>query len=81
VLATDGSETFAFFLYADGLIQSIRRGVQIGIDGGDGVNHYTVPDSLTPDIINITDTSNVNRPGLWIFKLDEYIIGGIACEV
>ena len=52
--------------------------VQIGIDGGDGVNHYTVPNSLTPDIVNITRTSNINQPGLWVFKLDDYnIIGGV----
>ena len=66
-----------FFLYADGLIQSPYFYVQIGIDGGDRVNHYTVPNSLTPDIVNITRTSNVNQPGLWVFKVDDYnIIGG-----
>ena len=44
----------------------------------DGVNHYTVPNSLTPDIVNITRTSNVNQPGLWVFKVDDYnIIAGI----
>ena len=69
-----------FFLYADDLIElSLSHSVQIGIDGGDGVNQYTVPNSLTPDIVNITRTSNVNQPGLWVFKLDEYnIIGGVC---
>lgn len=76
VLATNEQDTFAFFLYADGLIQWTLDGVQIGIDGGDQVKYYTVPDSLTPDIINITYTSNVNQPGVWIFKLDTHIIGG-----
>ena len=67
-----------FFLYADGLIRlDPNYPIQIGIDGGDGVNHYTVPNSLTPDIVNITRTSNVNQPGLWVFKVDGYnIIGG-----
>ena len=76
MLATDGNDTFVMFLYADGLIQWTWDGVQIGIDGGDEVNYYSVPGSLTPSIINITHTSNVDQPGLWIFKLDTYIIAG-----
>ena len=68
------------FLYADGLIQWTRSGtgdgVQIGIDGGDQVNYYSVPGSLAPEIINITHTSNVHQPGLWIFKLDTHIVAG-----
>ncbi len=77
-LATDGRDTYAFFLYADGLIGQTLPSmpVQVGIDGGDGVNYYTVPGSLTPNIFNITHTSNVHQPGLWIFKLNNYIVGG-----
>ena len=69
-----------FFLYADGQIRlDPNYPIQIGIDGGDRVNHYTVPNSLTPDIVNITRTSNVNQPGLWILKVDDYnIIGGVC---
>ena len=70
MLATDGNDTFVMFLYADGLIQWTFDGVQIGIDGGDRVNYYSVP------VINITHTSNVDQPGLWIFKLDTHIIAG-----
>ena len=71
-----------FFLYADGLIPNPTYPVQIGIDGGDGVNYYTVPNSLTPDIVNITRTSNVNQPGLWVFKVDNYnIIAGVSLKV
>ena len=48
------------------------------LDGGDGVNHYTVPNSRTPDIVNITRMSNVNQPGLWVYKVDNYrIIAGV----
>jgi len=74
-LTTDGEDTFGFFLYANGLIQ-VYEFSQVGIDGGDGVNHYTVPGSLTPAIINITHTSNINQSGLWVFKLDTHIIAG-----
>ena len=74
VLTTNGQDTFVFFLYADGLIQ--YYGQEIGINGGDGVNYYAVSYS---DIVNITRTSNVNQPGLWVFKVDDYnILGGVC---
>ena len=70
VLTTNGQDTFVFFLYADGLIQYYVRAIGIYVDG---VNYYTVPR------VNITRTSNVNQPGLWIFKVDDYnIIGGVC---
>ena len=73
------------FLYADGRIQWTTGDDSDGINGlggtealaginaGDGVNSVTIPGSLTPGIINITQTSNVNNPGLWIFKVGEGI--------
>ena len=70
VLTTNGQDTFVFFLYADGLIQYYVQA--IGIYDDDGINYYTVPR------VNITRTSNVNQPGLWVFKLDDYnIIAGV----
>ena len=48
-----------------------------GINAGDGVNSVTIPGSLTPSIINITQTSNVGNPGVWIFKVGE---GTYVCE-
>ena len=39
-----------------------------GINAGDGANSTTIPGSLTPSIINITQTSNVDIPGMWILK-------------
>ena len=42
-----------------------------GIDAGDGINFITIPGSLTPSIINITQTSNVGIPGIWMFKVNE----------
>ena len=80
------------FLYADGRIQWTTGDNSNGTDGlggtealaginaGDGVNSVTVPGSLTPDIINITQTSNVGIPGTWMFKVGEgnctqFIIG------
>ena len=37
-----------------------------GFNAGDGVRFYNIP-VLVPDL---DDTSNVNRPGVWLFKID-----------
>ena len=42
-----------------------------GVNAGDGVNHITIPGSLTPSILDIEETSNVGTPGRWIFKVGE----------
>ena len=42
-----------------------------GINVGDGVNSITIPGSLTPSIINVTYTSNVGIPGVWMYKVGE----------
>jgi len=31
----------------------------------------SISGSLSPSIINITQTSNVGTPGIWIFKVNE----------
>ncbi len=41
-----------------------------GINGGDGVRSVTVPGSLSEAIMNITTTSNVGRPGVWMYRVD-----------
>ena len=71
------------FLYADGEIQWTTGDDSGGINGlggtealaginaGDDVNSITIPGSLSPSIINITQTTNVGIPGVWMFKVDE----------
>ena len=83
VLATTPLESFVIFLYADGRIQWTTGDADGGIGGlngtealaginaGDGVNSITIPGSLTPEVINITKTSNVDMPGVWMFKVGE----------
>ena len=41
-----------------------------GMNAGDGVNHITIPGSETSSILNITETSNVGVPGVWIFNFN-----------
>ena len=82
---SDGTLSFAIFLYADGGIQWTtgdnsggaggRGGTPAvaGVNAGDGIQSATVPGSKTRDIINIAMTSNVEIPGMWVFKVNEDI--------
>ena len=74
VLATSVTESFVIFLYADGEIQWDGNALA-GINAGDGVNHITIPGSLNSSIINITQTSNVGIPGVWMFEVGKGNIG------
>ena len=90
MLATDGLLSFVIFLYADGEIQWTTGDAsdgfdglggipaQVGFDAGDGIRHATIPGSRTDAIINITQTSNVGIPGVWIFRIDgqEVVLAG-----
>ena len=84
VLAVSGSQTYAIYLYALGLIQWTTSDDQGGINGtggnrlpvagynaGDSIVSFMIPGSLTDDIIKIASTSNVLIPGMWVFRLDK----------
>ena len=87
VLASDGSSSFAVFLYADGGIQWTtgdnsggaggRGGTPAlaGVNAGDGIQSETVPGSNTQAIINIAMTSNINIPGMWVFRVSKVVSG------
>ena len=79
---TNGTTSFAIFNYAKDEIQWTTgdasggrcgfggAAAQVGFNAGDGVNFASVPGSRTREIINITNTTNVNIPGVWIFRVD-----------
>ena len=74
-------ESFVIFLYAHDEIQwttgdrsggvSGLNGTEAlaGINAGDGYNYYTIPGSQTPSIVNITQTTNIGVPGVWMYNL------------
>ena len=43
----------------------------VGINAGHGIHSVTVPESMTPNITNVVNTSNIGIPGIWMFKVDE----------
>ena len=82
MLTSDGTYSFVLFLYADDLIQwttgdiSGTNGLggtpaQCGFNAGDGDRFFSIPGSQTAAILNIDSTSNVDVPGLWIFRVDQ----------
>ena len=82
MLVSDGIHSFTFFHYADGMIEWTTgdetgsnglggREAEIGYDAGDGVNYQSIYLSGTPEVINITSTSNVGIGGVWAFRLDQ----------
>ena len=68
-MVTDGRASFVIFLYADGLIQWLNR-AQVGINAGDGVRFFSHPDSNMVELLDITFTSNVGKPGMWVIRTD-----------
>ncbi len=78
VLATDGNATFVFLIYGD--IQLVRRAsdITIGFNAGDQTHSYTLPElSSVSSLQNLESTSNVGRPGTYIFRVDENFFGGL----
>lgn len=65
-MATDGQLSFAFFVYG-----RIEWGAaNIGFNAGNSVRSFMVPGALTSSARNIETTSNVNRTGLYIYRVD-----------
>ena len=54
--------------------------LQVGFDAGDGVNYFALPASRTPEIINVRSMSNVNMPGLFMFRVDSAGIKQGGCS-
>ena len=77
VLAQSGNDTYALYLYADGLIQwTTATNIFGGSNGFGGIaadvgfTNYKLPGSGTCSIIHIASRSNVNIPGLFVFLLE-----------
>ena len=75
ILATDTDKMFVLFLYED--IQWGNVGTSrtiIGFNAGDGVRAFTLPLSLSGSLETILaaeETSNMNIPGTYAFRVDQ----------
>ena len=78
-------ETYAIFLYADGLIQWTTgdadggtnglggNPAQIGVNSGDGES-AVIGISGTSDVINAASTSNIGEDGVYVIKISDVTI-------
>ena len=63
VLASDRERSFAIFLYEE---INFGPGAVAGFDAGNGSRFYNIPATFQ----NLNSTSNVNRTGVYIFRID-----------
>jgi len=80
VIASDGFDSFTFFLYEDNGVQWVRgqgkdapgipdQHAHAGFDSGDLINYYTLQGSGQPNVQEIARSSNVGVPGKWLFHI------------
>ncbi|CAH2318174.1 alpha-tectorin-like [Pelobates cultripes] len=49
---------------------------QAGFNSGDVSHYFNIPGSRTAEVLKIKSTSNVNYPGRWIFRVDNFEVPG-----
>ncbi|XP_055082658.1 alpha-tectorin [Periophthalmus magnuspinnatus] len=86
VLITDGAAFFSMFNYGeitwstgtasggDPLTGLGGTTAQSGFNGGDIGHFFNLPGSRSNDVVNIEQTTNVNVPGRWVFRVDTELI-------
>ena len=69
-MATDGQATFVYFIYTN-----IEWGTSnIGFNAGDGVRSFMLPGALTFQTRNVEMGSNVDMPGVYIYRVDQNMV-------
>ncbi|CAF1198199.1 unnamed protein product [Adineta steineri] len=81
ILTTNGFYSFSLFTYHQLQWSQGLSGnhAQIGFNAGDQINYYRLKRSLSPEIINIVNESNIGIPGQFIFHTTGNI-SDVQCE-
>ncbi|XP_034539787.1 alpha-tectorin [Notolabrus celidotus] len=86
ILISDGVTSFTMFNYGeitwstgtasggDPLTGLGGTTAQSGFNGGDIGHFFNLPGSRSNDVVNIEQTTNVNTPGRWFFRVDTELI-------
>ena len=53
----------------------------VGLNAGDSINFVNVTGTNSPDLINISSTSNIGIPGMWAFQVNTAQISGAYISV
>ena len=84
VIATNGRYSFTLYNYAKLMwtLGSASGGThaQAGFNAGDGKTFFVLPGSLTPNVINLPQSTNIDVPGKWIFRIDSQNITEGGCN-
>ena len=67
VLATDGVQTLAVFIYKD---INWGQSAQIGFNVGDGYTAFVFPEALSGQTLYMDESSNVGKLGVYIHRID-----------
>ncbi|XP_033630594.1 uncharacterized protein LOC117292594 [Asterias rubens] len=76
VIVTDGRRAYTIFNYKeiDSTSSRFYMHTQVGYNAGDGVAYYAVPKSLTDQIYDIEERTNIGTRGRWLFRLDTEVV-------
>ncbi|XP_077865051.1 uncharacterized protein LOC144350857 [Saccoglossus kowalevskii] len=91
VLTSNGHQSFAIFNYVNiEWTTGMSSGgdeyglggtpAQVGFNVGDGVNFFSVPLSMQPEVVDIEETTNVDIQGRYVFQVDAQTIVEPNCE-
>lgn len=79
VLTTNGKISFTIFNYGR-LMWTHNGSAQAGFNSGNGKDFLVLPGSFSKGIVNISESSNINVNGKWIFRIDSSNITSGGCE-
>ncbi|RNA26539.1 sushi domain-containing 2-like [Brachionus plicatilis] len=83
LITTNGFNSYAILNYKKlewSLSKNIPVHAQAGINAGDGIKFDSISGSLTQNVIDLTQKSNVDILGKWIFKVDEGELIETECD-
>ncbi|CAF1023884.1 unnamed protein product, partial [Brachionus calyciflorus] len=83
LITTNGRHSFTVFNYHKlewSRSENINKHAQVGFNAGDGIIYYALNSSFTSNVTDIVFESNVQRPGRWIFRIDDYSIQEGGCN-
>lgn len=72
ILASDGQTSYVLMVYSsiNWISTNSTLPIWVGFSAGDGLRYTSITDKFSISISNISSVSNVNRSGVWIFRVD-----------
>jgi len=82
IVATNGLYSFTIYNYEKLMWpnQNITKLVQAGFNAGDGSTFYAINGSFTSNVVSLSNRSNVNTNGKFIFRVDKSNITSGGCS-